>query len=60
MYKYFLNFKLLASNTIRNQTGRKLKSFIGINLVESSSKFVAHIKKHLGHTDAQKMIKIIG
>ena len=30
--------------------GRNLKNLIGINLVKHSSEFLAHRKKHLGHT----------
>ena len=40
----------MASNTIKNGTRRKLKDLLGINLVQFSSKFLARIKKHLGHT----------
>ena len=40
----------MASNTIKNGTRRKFKHLLGINLVQFSSKFLAHIEKHLGHT----------
>ena len=39
----------MASNTIKNGTRRKFKDLLGINLVQFSSKFLARIKKHLGH-----------
>ena len=49
MYKYFFHFELLASNTIKNETGKKFTSLLEINLVNYSSAFVTH-KKHLDHT----------
>ena len=49
-YKHFLHFELLASNTIKNETSKKFKNLLGINLVKYSAKFLAHTKKHLGHT----------
>ena len=51
LYKFFLHFELLASNNIKNQTGKKLKNLLGINLI---NKVFIQIpgthKKHLGHT----------
>ena len=49
-YKCFLHFEFLASNTTKNETKDKFKNLLGINLVKYSSKFLAHIKKHSGHT----------
>ena len=46
MYKCFFHFELLASNTIKNETEKKLKSLLGKNLLKYSSEFLAH----LGHT----------
>ena len=46
MYKCFFRFELLDGNTIKNETGKKVKSLLGINLVKYSSEFLAH----LGHT----------
>ena len=43
-YKYFLHFKLLASNTVKNETKETFKNLLGINLVKYSSKFLVHIK----------------
>lgn len=40
----------MASNTIKNDTKDKFKNLFGINLENYSSKFLAHTKKHLGHT----------
>ena len=40
----------MDSNTIKNETKKKFKNLLGINLAKYSSKFLAHIKKHLGHT----------
>ena len=34
-YKYFLHFELLANNTIKNKTRKKIKNLLGINLVLS-------------------------
>ena len=51
VYKYFLHFKLLAYNTIKDETKEKFKNLLEMNLVKYSSTFLAHIKKHLGHTD---------
>ena len=51
-YKYFLHFKLLTSNTIKNEIRKKFKKLLGSNLVKYSSEFLAHIKKHLGHIGA--------
>ena len=48
-FKIWLHFKLLASNTIKNETKEKFKNLLRINLVKYSSKFLAHIKKHLGN-----------
>ena len=46
-YVYFFHFELLASNTIKNETGKKLKSLLEIIfLVKYSSEFLAN----LGHT----------
>ena len=39
-----VHFELLASNTTKNETGKKLKSLLGTNLVKYSSEFLAHIK----------------
>ena len=39
-----VHYELLASNTIKNETGKKLKSLPGRNLVKYSSEFLAHIK----------------
>ena len=50
LYKYFFHFELLASNTIKNETGKKFKNLLGINLAKYSFEFLAHIKEHLGHT----------
>ena len=55
--KCFLHFELLASNAIKNQTGKKFKNLLGINLVKHSCKFLAHIKKHLGHTGTTKNVQ---
>ena len=46
-YVYFFHFELLASNTIKNETGKKLKSLLEIIfLVKYSPEFLAN----LGHT----------
>ena len=47
-FKYFLHFELLASNTMKNETRKNFKNLLRIRLVKYSSKFLAHIKKHLG------------
>ena len=57
LHKCFLHFELLASNAIKNQTGKKFKNSLGINLVKYSCKFLAHIKKHLGHTGTTKNVQ---
>ena len=49
-YKFFLQFELLPSNTIKNETSKKIKNLLGISLVKYSPKFLAQIKNHLGHT----------
>ena len=43
---FILNF-WSTSNTTKNETGKKFKSLLGINLVKYSSEFLVH----LGHTD---------
>ena len=57
--KYFLHFELLVDNTIKNETRKKFTNLLGISLVKYSSKFLAHIKKHLGHTGTP-MVESIG
>ena len=64
-HNYFLCFELLASNTIKNETRKQFKNLLGINFVNYSSKFLAYIKKHLGHTGTltnvqNKFIKLSG
>ena len=39
-----VHFELLASNTMKNETGEKFRNILGINLVKYSSEFLAHIK----------------
>ena len=39
-----VHFEILASNTMKNETGKKFKCLLGINLVKYSSEFQAHIK----------------
>ena len=39
-----VHFELLASNTMKNETGKKFKCLLGINLVKYLSEFLAHIK----------------
>ena len=39
-----VHFELLASNTMKNETGKKLKCLLGINLAKYSSEFLAHTK----------------
>ena len=48
-YKYFLHFKVLASNTIKKETRKNFKILLEINSVKYLPKFLAHINKHLGH-----------
>ena len=50
LHKYFVYFKLLASNTVKSQTEEKINNLLGINFAKYSSKFLAHTKKHLGQT----------
>ena len=57
--KFVLHFKLLASNTIKDKTKEKFKNLLGINLTKYSSKFLAHIKKNLGHTGALTKVQKI-
>ena len=51
-YKYFFHFHLLARQQkyYKNETGEKFINLLAMNLVKYSSEFLAHIKKHLGHT----------
>ena len=56
-HKYFLYFELLASNTIKNETRKKFKKLLKINLVKYSSKFLAHIKKYLGDTGTPRNVQ---
>ena len=56
-YKCFLYFELLASNTIKNETRKKFKKLLEINLVKYSSKFLAHIKKYLGDTGTPRNVQ---
>ena len=49
-HKFFLHFELLASNPIKNETKEKFMNLLKIYLIKYSSKFLAQIKKHLGHT----------
>ena len=39
-----VHFELLGSNTLKNETGKKFKCLLGINLVKYSPEFLAHIK----------------
>ena len=54
-----VHFELLASNTIKNETGKKLKSLLGRNLVKYSYEFLAHIKKHYVIQAHQQVFEII-
>ena len=40
----------MSSNITENDTRKKFKNLLGISLVKYSSKFLTHIKEHLGHT----------
>ena len=64
-HNYFLYFELLASNTIKMKQGNNSRIYSEKNFVNYSSKFLAHIKKHLGHTGTltnvqNKFIKLSG
>ena len=50
LFNISLILSILASNTRKNDTKDKFKNLFGINLENYSSKFLAHTKKHLGHT----------
>ena len=45
---FILNF--WPAGTIKNETRKKFKNLLGINLIKYLSQFLANIKKHLGHT----------
>ena len=40
----------MASSATKNETKAKFNNLLGINLAKDSSKFLAYIKIHLGHT----------
>ena len=48
--KYILHFEPSTSNTIKNDTRKKFKNLLKMNLVKYSSKFLAHVKERLGYT----------
>ena len=53
----FPSFWTFGQQCYKNQTGKKFKNLLGINLVKHSCKFLAHIKKHLGHTGTTKNVQ---
>ena len=53
MYKCFIHFELLASNNVKNETGKNFISLLGINLVKYSSAFLAY----LGHTGTSASVQ---
>ena len=42
---------------MKNETGKKIQKLLRINLIEYSSEFLAHLKKHLGHTGTPTSIQ---
>ena len=47
----------MASNTTKHETKKKFKNLPRTNLVKYSSKFLAHVKKYLGHTGTPTKVK---
>ena len=49
----FFSFEISTSNTLENETGKKFKSLLGINLIKYSSEFLAR----LGHTGKSTSVR---
>ena len=57
-YKYFFHFELLASQQYdENETEKKFKNLVAINLVKYSFEFLVRIEKYLGHTGTPKYVQ---
>ena len=54
-----VHFELLASNTTKTGTGKKLRSLLGTNLVKYSSEFLAHIRNIYVIQAHQQVFEII-